>query len=173
MLWRDVQGIATLDCMTPKHKTSRKQVEHWDARIIAFFGGTYILVARFSLFMIFFWFGFIKLTGLSPASELAEALTAQTIGIQWFDMSFKLIALLECLVGILFLVPKAVRIVVPLLFFHMAVVCAPLILVPEMTWQSFMVPTLEGQYIIKNIVVIAVAFGIAAHTTPLRSSSSV
>jgi hypothetical protein len=30
------------------------------------------------------------------------------------------------------------------------------------------VPTLEGQYIIKNAVVIAVAFGIAAHTEPLN-----
>jgi uncharacterized membrane protein YphA (DoxX/SURF4 family) len=144
-------------------------VEHWDQKLITFFGSTYIPVARFALFVVFFWFGFIKLTGMSPASDLAEALTAKTIGEEWFDLLFKLIALLECLVGVLFLIPKAVRIVVPLLFFHMAVVCAPLVLVPEMTWQSFMVPTLEGQYIIKNIVVIAVAFGIAAHTEPLRA----
>jgi uncharacterized membrane protein YphA (DoxX/SURF4 family) len=154
--------------MALKHKITRKHVEHWDGKAIGFFSRTYIPVARFALFVVFFWFGFIKLTGMSPASELAEALTIKTIGAEWFDISFKIVALLEVVVGLLFLIPKAVRIVIPLLFFHMAVVCGPLVLVPEMTWQSFMVPTLEGQYIIKNIAVIAVAFGIAAHTQPLR-----
>jgi len=153
--------------MAIKH-VNKANVLRLDERIIRLFRVSYIPLARFALFVVFFWFGFIKLTGMSPAGELAEALTAKTIGTEYFDLLFKLIALLECLVGILFLVPKAVRIVIPLLFFHMAVVCAPLVLVPEMTWQSFMVPTLEGQYIIKNIVIIAVAFGIAAHTEPLN-----
>jgi uncharacterized membrane protein YkgB len=62
--------------------------------------------------------------------------------------------------------PKAVRITIPLLFIHMAVVCSPLILVPELTWQQPFVPTLEGQYIMKNLVVIALAFGVAANTKP-------
>lgn len=124
--------------------------------------------ARIALFVVFFWFGFLKLTGVSPAGDLAEALAAKTIGDDLFDFSFKALALLECFIGVLFLVPKAVRIVIPLLFLHMAVVCAPLILVPEMTWQSFLVPTLEGQYIIKNIVIIALAFGVAANTRPLK-----
>jgi uncharacterized membrane protein YkgB len=157
--------------MAIKQKMSKEHIERWDEQIILFFRQTYIPLARIALFVVFFWFGFIKLTGMSPASGLAEALTAKTIGLEWFDLSFKIIALLECVVGVLFLIPKASRIVIPLLFFHMAVVCAPLVLVPELTWQSFMVPTLEGQYIIKNIVVIALAFGIAAHTEPLRKQS--
>jgi uncharacterized membrane protein YkgB len=138
-----------------------------DEKVIAFFRRTYLTIARISLFVIFFWFGLIKLLGASPASPLAEALTAKTVGIQYFDPLFMAIAFLECLVGILILFPKAVRFTIPLLLFHMVIVCGPLILVPELTWQGFMVPTLEGQYIIKNIVVIAVAFGIAAHTEPL------
>lgn len=138
-----------------------------DTNIISFFKSTYLRVARLSLFVIFFWFGLIKLIGLSEATPLAYLLTAKTVGLQYFDSLFLALALLECAIGILFLFPKAVRIVIPLLFFHMAVVCAPLILVPEMTWQSALVPTLEGQYIIKNLVIIAVAFGIAAHTEPL------
>ena len=80
-----------------------------------------------------------------------------------------LLALLECLIGILFLIPKATRLVVPLLLAHMAVVCSPLLLVPEYVWQGFLVPTLEGQYIIKNAVVVAVAIGVAASTAPLSS----
>ena len=141
-----------------------------DLLLIEFFNRTFLPVARFSIFLVFFWFGFIKLIGASPASPLAEALTAKTVGMQYFDTLFIILALVECLIGILFLFPKATRIVVPLLLFHMLIVCSPLLLLPDYTWQSAFVPTLEGQYIIKNAVVVAVAIGIAASTRPLRRS---
>ena len=138
-----------------------------DIRLIAFFRRSFIPFARFSIFLIFFWFGLIKLLDLSPASPLAKALIDQTVGLQHFDTLFTILALLECVIGILFLFPKATRVVIPLLLIHMVIVCSPLVLVPEFTWQSFLVPTLEGQYIIKNAVVIAVAIGIAASAQPL------
>lgn len=142
-----------------------------DLRLIAFFKRSFVPFARFSIFLIFFWFGLIKLLGLSPASPLAKALTEQTVGLQYFDMLFAVLALLEVIIGILFLFPKATRIVIPLLLLHMAIVCSPLLLVPSYTWQQLFVPTLEGQYIIKNAVVIAVAIGIAASTAPLSKTS--
>ena len=140
-----------------------------DEKTIILLRKTYIPVARVSIFIIFFWFGFLKLIGESPASPLAHALVNKTAGAEWFDLLFYTLAILECVVGVLFLFPKATRIVIPLLFFHMAIVCSPLLLVPEHTWQSFLVPTLEGQYIIKNLAVIAVAIGIAAQLDPLKS----
>ncbi len=138
-----------------------------DLKVIGFFRRIYIPMARISIFIVFFWFGAIKLVGLSPASPLAKALTAQTVGLDYFDTLFIILALLECAIGLLFLFPKMTRVVIPLLLFQMAIVCSPLVLIPELTWQSFLVPTLEGQYIIKNAVVIAVAIGIAASTQPL------
>ena len=45
-----------------------------DVRLIAFFKRSFIPVARVSIFIVFFWFGLIKLLGLSPASTLAKAL---------------------------------------------------------------------------------------------------
>lgn len=141
-----------------------------DQRIISFFKTTSIPLARIALFIVFFWFGFIKLLHLSPAGPLAEALTQRTIGLELFGPLFLLLAAIECIIGILFLIPKAVRIVIPLLFIHMIIVCGPLVLVPDMTWQAFLVPTLEGQYIIKNIVIVALAFGIAAHTEPIAQA---
>ena len=148
------------------------KISKLDNKIIGFFSKSYLMVARISLFLIFFWFGFVKLIGLSEAGPLARALTQKTVGIQYFETLFVVLALLECIIGILFLFPKMVRLNIPLLFFHLAVVSAPLLLVPELTWQSIFVPTLEGQYIIKNLVIIAVAFGIAANTTPLIKSKS-
>jgi uncharacterized membrane protein YkgB len=138
-----------------------------DLRLIAFFKRAFLPFARVALFVVFFWFGILKVLGLSPASPLAEALTAQTVGMQYFDLLFLVLSVIECVIGVLFLIPKATRIVIPLLLIHMAVVCSPLVLVPSEVWTGFLVPTLEGQYIIKNLVIVAVAIGVASQTPPL------
>lgn len=150
-------------------KKQKEPLTEIDLRLIAFFQRTFMPFARFSIFLIFFWFGLIKLFGLSPASPLAEALVEKTVGAIYFDPLFYFLAVIECVIGVLFLFPRTTRVVIPLLLLHMLIVCSPLIIVPDYTWQQFGVPTLEGQYIIKNAVVIAVAIGIAASTTPLKN----
>jgi len=142
-----------------------------DLKLIAWARRAYLPVARIAFFVIFFYFGALKLLGLSPATPLAEALTAQTIGSEWFQVAFMGLAAIECLIGVLFLIPRATRLVIPLLFVHLAVVCSPLILVPAHAWAGPFVPSLEGQYIIKNIALVAAAIGIAASTPPLKPSS--
>ncbi len=127
-------------------------------------------VARFGLFVIFFWFGILKVIGLSPANSLVQSLFEQTIGFMSFDTFIILFGLFECLIGILFIFPNLVRVVIPLLFLHMITTFMPLFLLPEVTWSGFLVPTLEGQYIIKNLVIIATAVAIAAHLHPLQKS---
>ncbi len=87
-----------------------------------------------------------------------------------FDTFIILFGLFECLIGILFIFPNLVRVVIPLLFLHMITTFMPLFLLPEVTWSGFLVPTLEGQYIIKNLVIIATAVAIAAHLHPLQKS---
>jgi uncharacterized membrane protein YkgB len=79
-----------------------------------------------------------------------------------------LFGLFECLIGILFLIRGAERVVIPLLFIHMVTTFGPLYFLPSETWTGFMVPTLEGQYIIKNLLIIAAAVGVAAHLHPLQ-----
>lgn len=147
---------------------SLMDIHKLDEKLINFFRKTYIPLARIAFFIVFFWFGYVKLIGVSPASPLAEMLVAKVFGPQDFDFLFRVLALIECAIGILFLFPKAVRIIIPILFIHMLIVCSPLFILPEATWQSFGVPTLEGQYIIKNIVIIALAFGVAANIKTLK-----
>ena len=84
-----------------------------------------------------------------------------------FPTFYILFALFECCIGILFLFKGAERIVFPLLLLHMISTALPLFLLTSATWQSAFVPTLEGQYIIKNLVIIATALGIVAHLHPL------
>jgi uncharacterized membrane protein YkgB len=123
--------------------------------------------ARFGLFVIFFWFGLLKVLGFSPASGVVERLFNQIIPFMSFPTFLILFGLFECLIGILFIIKGAERIVIPLLFIHMITTFGPLFLLPQETWSRFLVPTLEGQYIIKNLVIIAVAIGIASNLEPL------
>lgn len=139
-----------------------------DLTLIHFFRRVSVPVARFGLFVIFFWFGFLKVLGLSPASALVQSLFEEMIVWMPFPVFLVLFGFFEMLIGILFLFPGFERVVIPLLFLHMITTFMPLFLLPAETWTSFGVPTLEGQYIIKNLVIIAAALGIAAHLHPLR-----
>jgi uncharacterized membrane protein YkgB len=115
------------------------------------------LFAHFAIFTIFVWFGGLKVLGLSPASPLVSALLAETFPalpeagfIAWFGV-------FEVIIGCLFLIPRAEKVAIAVLVVHMITTAGPLFLLPDIAWQSFLAPTLEGQYIIKNIVVVALA----------------
>ena len=139
-----------------------------DAQAIHFFRRISMPVARFSLFVVFFWFGFLKIINMSPASGVVQRLFEATIPFMEFGAFLIGFGVFECLIGVLFAIKGAERVVIPLLFIHMTMTLGPLVLLPSETWLGFMVPTLEGQYIIKNLVVIATAIGVAAHLHPLR-----
>jgi uncharacterized membrane protein YkgB len=147
------------------------KINNIDQKLIEWLRISFMPFARFAIFVIFFWFGFLKIIGESPASPLAFELVRKTVGAEHFHTLFIIVGIYECLVGILFLLPKATRVVIPLLFGHMLIVCSPLLLVPSMAWTKPLVPTLEGQYILKNLAVIALAIGIAAQTRPLARKS--
>jgi len=139
-----------------------------DLKIIDWLRRSYLPIARGAVFIIYFYFGLLKLLGDSPATPLAHALADKTIGAANFDVAFTILAIFECIIGILFLFPKLTRIVIPLLLIHMIIVCSPLFLLPGQAFTKPFVPTLEGQYIIKNVAIIALAIGVAAQTPPLR-----
>lgn len=142
-----------------------------DQKIIDFFKKLSVPMARIGLFVIFFWFGILKVIGMSPASPLVQALFERTISFMPFDVFIVLFGLFECLIGILFLIRGLERLAIVLLFSHMITTFMPLIMVPLATWGSFMVPTLEGQYIIKNLVIIAASITIGANMQPLSQST--
>jgi uncharacterized membrane protein YkgB len=140
-----------------------------DIHIIHFFRKISDPFARIAFFIIFFWFGALKVVGLSPAHSLVQGLFEKTISFMNFGDFMVLFGLFECLIGILFLFPRLGRVVMPLLLIHMGMTFMPLILVPGMTWSSSFVPTLEGQYIIKNLALIGCALGIMAHLHPIHA----
>ena len=124
--------------------------------------------ARLALFVVYFWFGALKLFGVSPAGPLVSALWLKTIPFIPLDKFIILFASYEMLIGILFLIPRLERLAITLLLLHVSMTVLPLVLLPNIVWQMFLVPSLEGQYIIKNIVVIALALSIGASLSSTR-----
>jgi uncharacterized membrane protein YkgB len=118
--------------------------------------------ARWSLFVIYVWFGALKWFGLSPANPLVAGLMEKTIPFMSFGTFIVLLGTYEVLIGILFVIPnpKVTRVAKWLFWLHMIVTTMPLLLVPAMAWQSFLAPTLEGQYIIKNLALMAVVLNL-------------
>ena len=77
--------------------------------------------------------------------------------------SLKLLAGWEVLIGLGLLTGKLLRITLLTLFLQMAGTMLPLVLFPDETFRAFpYAPTLEGQYIIKNLVLIAAAIVVGA-----------
>ena len=122
--------------------------------------------ARFAIFTIYFWFGILKTIGLSPAGPMVSAMWAKTVPFIPLPTFMVLFSAYEMLIGILFLIPRMERAAVGLLVLHMFTTAMPLVMLPGVVWQAAMVPTMEGQYIIKNLVILALALSIVTGTRP-------
>lgn len=127
---------------------------------------------RVSLFIIFFWFGILKLYNLSPAGPLVESLMQVTvlsnIPAQQFLIFF---GAFEAITGVLILIPKLERVTFILLFLHLCTTVMPLFLLPEVTWViPGVAATLTGQYIIKNLALLSVGLFLYARITPIAKT---
>jgi len=142
-------------------------IKKFDLSIIEFFNKIAEPLARVGLFILFFWFGLLKILKIGPADDFVrEYFMALGSPLVSFSTFLLLVGLFECLIGVLFLIKGLERVVLPLLFLHMVNTFMPLLIMPEATWQGFLVPTLKGQYIIKNIIIVAVVIALGARLHP-------
>tara|TARA_B110000003_G_scaffold73479_1_gene74893 strand:- start:12648 stop:13082 length:435 start_codon:yes stop_codon:yes gene_type:complete len=115
-------------------------------------------LVRIPLFIIFFWFGFLKIIHLSPAQELVKD---TVYWMPFFDATVwtVIIGYWEILIAVFFLFRKTTFIAMILLLLQMTGTFLPLVILPHVTFQNLnpLLPTLEGQYIIKNIIIITAA----------------
>ncbi len=121
---------------------------------------------RISIGIVFFWFGIQKFfPGLSSAEELASrTIETMSFGLIQQQVSMPLLATWEVLIGLMFIFRFWMRFALPLLFVQMVGTVMPLFLFPAETFvPPPLVPTLIGQYIIKNIVIVTGAMVVGAH----------
>lgn len=150
----------------------QRLIGRFDKAAINFLKKITLSLARISLFAVFFWFGFLKIIDLSPANPLVEALLRKTLPFISFNQFIVFFGIWEMAIGLTFLIPKAQRLTIALLIPHMITTFLPLIFLPSITWKSFLIPTLEGQYIIKNLVIIALAVSLASYLVPMKLGKS-
>src|SRR5262245_66431324 len=112
------------------------------------------VLARYSLGIVFAWFGALKLFNIGPAKELV------THTIYWVDSSwfYPFLGFWEVAIGVGLIVRPLIRAAILLLFLQLPGTFLPLVLLPHTCFERVpWVPTLEGQYIIKNLVLISAA----------------
>jgi uncharacterized membrane protein YkgB len=143
----------------------QRRFDRVDTAITGWMARQGVTFLRVSLGIVFLWFGAVKLfAGMSPAEGLAgRTVLVLTNGLIEPGISVPLLGLWEALIGIGLLTGRALRVTLLLLFVQMSGTVAPLVLFPSDVFvhQPFVL-TMEGQYIIKNIVLVSGAFVVGA-----------
>lgn len=148
-----------------QNQSALSPFETVDRRITRWMAKNGITLLRISVGIVFFWFGVLKFVpGLSPADELAtRTISTLTFGVVQPDLSRPVLAAWECLIGLGLISGRYLRATLLLLFVQMLGTVTPLVLFPGETWSRFPIaPTLEGQYILKNMVLVTAAIVIGA-----------
>jgi len=132
-----------------------QEIDNGISRIMKKWGVTAV---RISFAVIFIWFGILKPFGLSAAEPLLKATVA------WMpfwdsELWLGIIGWWEVVIGVTFLFKPTTRIAIGLLFLQMVGTYMPLVFLPHLTFQegNLLLPTMEGQYIIKNLMIISAA----------------
>jgi uncharacterized membrane protein YphA (DoxX/SURF4 family) len=136
-----------------------------DTRLTNWMARYGITLTRIGLGIVFLWFGVLKFfPGLSPAQDLAaRTIDKLTFGIVQPNIAIPVLATWECLIGLGLLTGLFMRATLLLLFVQMLGTILPLFFFPTETFTQFpYAPTLEGQYIIKNLVLVAAALTVGA-----------
>lgn len=136
-----------------------------DAHIVAWMARHGVTVLRVGLGIIFLWFGALKfIPDLSPAEDLAtRTIGTLSFGLIGADLARIMIAALEVLIGLGLVTGRFLRAVIALLFFQLVGTFTPVLLFPREVFQILPIaPTLEGQYIFKNLVLVGAGLVIGA-----------
>lgn len=118
---------------------------------------------RITMFVVFFWFGFLKVISVSPAEQLVSHLHAATIGSLISQQHFMiLLGLFECLIGIVWLFPRYTKIAFWMFAVQMFTTFLPFVFISGEIVQNGFQLSLAGQYIVKNIVLVSCALNIVS-----------
>ncbi len=135
----------------------RDRFESVDETIAAGMSRWSIPFLRVSLGLVFVWFGALKVLNVSPAADLVAA----TIYLVPPELFVPVLGVWEVAIGLCLLVPRLTRVGILLLFLQMPGTFLPLVVLPEVTFSTFPYQlTVEGKYIIKNLVLIGAALAV-------------
>ncbi|WP_240755488.1 DoxX family protein [Nocardioides iriomotensis] len=127
-----------------------------------------ITLLRWSLGFVFLLFGALKFVpGLSPAADLAtRTVEALTFGLVTGPSALLMTATLETFIGITLLSGRFLKAGLAVLGMSLVGIMSPLVLFPGELFPAG--PTSVGQYVIKDVVLVAGGLVVAAHALGAR-----
>ena len=137
-----------------------RPINNLDARITPWLARQSLPLMRISLGFVFLAFGLLKFVpGASPAEDIAkEAMNGLTLGLMPGWLGLLLVAAMETAIGLSLLLGRYLRTGLALLGMAMVGVLSPLVLFPgELFAGDYNAPTLVGQYVVKDVVLLAAA----------------
>lgn len=141
---------------------------HLDASLASFDGWLArhsITVLRWSLGAVFLLFGFLKFfPGVSPAEQVATETTAMlSFGLVGHGPALIGVAVLECTIGLCLLSGRFLSVGLALLSVAFVGILAPLgLLADDLFTGPSNAPNLLGQYVIKDVILVAAALVVVA-----------
>jgi len=126
-----------------------------------------ITALRLTVGAVFLAFGVLKFfPDVSPAQGLAiKTIDLLTFGLVPWQVGIVGIAALECFLGICLLANCWMRLAVWLLAVQLVGILAPVVLLTGRLFSGpYHAPTLEGQYVLKDVILVAAGMVIAAGT---------
>src|SRR5262249_23867940 len=129
-----------------------------DADIAGWMQHTGMRALRVSLGIVYLWFGVLKFfPGLSPTQSLAtRTIDLLSFGLIPWTISLPILAAWESTIGLCFVTGKYMRAAIFLLLLQMLGTMTPLVLFPREAFARFpYAPSREGQYTLKNLVLIS------------------
>ncbi len=135
-------------------RSARERFDRVDREITRQMNRLGIPALRVALGVVFIWFGGLKVIGGSPAADLVAA----TVYVVPPELFVPILGVWEVLIGLCLLYRPLIRVGILLLFLQMPGTFLPIVLLPEVVFVTFPHElTVEGQYIIKNLVIIGAA----------------
>jgi putative oxidoreductase len=125
-----------------------------------------ITLLRLSLGAVFLAFGVLKLfPGVSPAENLVKATTdLLTFGLIPGSVALAGVAVLECVIGLMLIAGRrALRGAIYLLTVQLVGILSPVVLLTARLFSGpHHAPTLEGQYVLKDVILVGATLVLAA-----------
>jgi len=149
---------------------TQQTVAEIDERFIRLLDEHSVSLLRYSLALVFFWFGVLKPIGVSSATGIVS----QTVYFLPPEVFVPVLGVWEMAIGVCLLSRRLLRVGIALLLLQMAGTFLPLVLLPNVSFVTVpFVPSLEGQYIIKNLVLISGALVVASYSLrPIAGADS-
>tara|TARA_R110000868_G_scaffold30589_2_gene112918 strand:+ start:35362 stop:35802 length:441 start_codon:yes stop_codon:yes gene_type:complete len=126
-----------------------------------------------SIGLVYLLFGMLKFfTSLSPAEDVAiQTINKLTLGLIPAQISITLLGIWESGIGLFLIFNWYHKATILFALVHIIMTFTPLFLLPEIIFtDTNLAPTLLGQYIFKNIIIVAALLTVLQNKTPSYAS---